>query len=127
MVKPTDRPFAERTIGLHRRLEPRFELDVPIYTPEEFERFCRKRSFFRNESRQKEERCVKKGADDWWSFADGDFNAARVMYSDGSYPQMCFHAQQAAGRAHKTMVVAEGRTPEKTHAISPVLEEVPDL
>ncbi len=49
VVQQTDLPFLERLRMLLRKLRPRVGLDLLVYTPEEFDRLCRERSFFRDE------------------------------------------------------------------------------
>ncbi len=49
VVQETSLPFLERIRVLLQRLEPRVGVDLLVYTPEEFERLCRERSFFRDE------------------------------------------------------------------------------
>ena len=49
VVQETSLPFLERIRVLLQKLEPRVGVDLLVYTPEEFERLCRERSFFRDE------------------------------------------------------------------------------
>ena len=47
VVMDTDKPFWERLKETRRLLQPRVGADILVYTPQEFERLCRDRSFFR--------------------------------------------------------------------------------
>lgn len=55
-------------------------------------------------------------ADDWLAFAQGDLAAARVLLGADVPPRTAaWHAQQAAEKALKAVLVARGETVPKTH------------
>ncbi len=49
IVERTDRPFWKRLRAWRRLLQPKVGTDILVYTPEEFERLCQERLFFREE------------------------------------------------------------------------------
>ncbi len=49
VVEQTSLPFFQRLKRLRRILKPRVAMDVVQYTPEEFDRMCAERPFFREE------------------------------------------------------------------------------
>ncbi len=49
VVERTALPFFQRLRKIRRLLKPRAAMDVLVYTPEEFERMCAERPFFREE------------------------------------------------------------------------------
>jgi len=53
IVTDTEARFLDRSKEMLQLLQPRVGLDVLVYTPEEFERLCRERPFFREEIVQK--------------------------------------------------------------------------
>jgi HEPN domain-containing protein len=62
----------------------------------------------------------------WINLADADLESARVL-TDRHPPlneNACFHAQQAVEKALKSILVANGEFPAKTHALDDVLKEV---
>ncbi|MDR2197813.1 MAG: HEPN domain-containing protein [Coriobacteriales bacterium] len=62
----------------------------------------------------------------WVSLADADLKSARILAE--RHPPLnenaCFHAQQAVEKALKSILVANGEFPTKTHALDDVLKEV---
>ena len=57
--------------------------------------------------------------------ARGDLDTARALLGLKRYAPACFHAQQAAEKAFKGLLVATGRLP-KTHSIAQLLRELPE-
>jgi len=49
VIKETEKRFLDRIRELIELIDPRVGVDVLVYTPEEFERLCRERPFFRDE------------------------------------------------------------------------------
>ena len=63
---------------------------------------------------------------DWLRYAFSDLELARM----GQQPKvllegLCFHAQQAAEKALKAMLIVKGITPPKTHNIRTLLDFLP--
>ena len=61
----------------------------------------------------------------WFNTARGDLDTARALLGLKRYAPACFHAQQAAEKAFKGLLVATGRLP-KTHSIAQLLRELPE-
>ena len=61
----------------------------------------------------------------WFKTARGDLDTARALLGLKRYAHACFHAQQAAEKAFKGLLVATGRLP-KTHSIAQLLRELPE-
>ena len=53
VVTDTAARFLDRSKEMLQLLQPRVGLDVLVYTPEEFQRLCRERPFFREEILEK--------------------------------------------------------------------------
>jgi predicted nucleotidyltransferase len=53
VVTDTTARFLDRSKEMLQLLQPRVGLDVLVYTPEEFQRLCRERPFFREEILEK--------------------------------------------------------------------------
>lgn len=49
IVKETDKRFLDRTKEVMQLLRPRVGVDILVYTPDEFERLSRERTFIRDE------------------------------------------------------------------------------
>ena len=49
IVQRTSLPFLKRSRQIRRLLKPRVGTDILVYTPDEFERLCQVRPFFRDE------------------------------------------------------------------------------
>ncbi|WP_297362363.1 HEPN domain-containing protein [Acidiferrobacter sp.] len=61
----------------------------------------------------------------WFHAARSDLDTARALLGLERYAPACFHAQQAAEKAFKGLLVATGRLP-KTHSIAQLLRELPE-
>ena len=61
----------------------------------------------------------------WFNTARGDLDTARALLGLQRYAPACFHAQQAAEKGFKGLLVATGRLP-KTHSIAQLLRELPE-
>lgn len=67
-------------------------------------------------------------ADEWLEFAEGDLRAAsHADWSELRIEIVCFHAQQAAEKALKAVIVARGHTPAYTHNIQRLMDTLDDL
>lgn len=53
VIKRTDKPFMDRIADVLRIIQPREAIDVLVYTPEEFDKLCQERTFFREEIAKK--------------------------------------------------------------------------
>lgn len=58
---------------------------------------------------------------EWMERARRDLRAARLLLREGLYNEAAFHAQQAAEKALKALLVANGVRPPKTHSIERLL------
>jgi HEPN domain-containing protein len=65
--------------------------------------------------------------DEWLQFARNDLRSARTLSADGEIPPPipCFHAQQAAEKALKALVIAHGINPPKVHVLSKLYDLLP--
>ena len=64
--------------------------------------------------------------DDWLRYAYSDLELARVRRpSKVLFEGLCFHAQQAAEKALKAVLIAKGVPPPKTHNIRALLDLLP--
>lgn len=64
--------------------------------------------------------------DEWLSFARADLAMARApLPPEGRYELLCFHAQQAAEKAIKAVLVGKGIDFPRTHSIQGLLEVLP--
>ncbi len=63
---------------------------------------------------------------DWLRYARSDLELARVTRPDDVlFEGLCFHAQQAAEKALKAVLIAKGVPPPKTHNIRTLLDLLP--
>ena len=63
---------------------------------------------------------------DWLRYARSDLELARVVRPDEVlFEGLCFHAQQAAEKAMKAVLIAKGVPPPKTHNIRTLLDLLP--
>src|SRR3990172_4692939 len=68
------------------------------------------------------------GPEAWLRYAVSDLRFARVAASDEIMREgLCFHAQQAAEKAIKAVLIAKGITPPKTHSIGLLLDLVSEV
>jgi HEPN domain-containing protein len=58
---------------------------------------------------------------EWMKKAHKDLKAARILQQEGLYEEVAFHAQQAAEKALKALLIANGVRPPKTHSIEQLL------
>jgi len=49
IIKETPQRFLDRTKEVIQLLQPRVGVDIPVYTPDEFEQLCKRRAFVRDE------------------------------------------------------------------------------
>lgn len=49
VVEPTQLPFFQRIKEIRKLLQPKVGMDIMVYTPEEFDRLCVERPFFKEE------------------------------------------------------------------------------
>ncbi len=63
---------------------------------------------------------------DWLRYARSDLELARVVRPDEVlFEGLCFHAQQAAEKALKAVLITKGVPPPKTHNIRTLLDLLP--
>lgn len=60
-------------------------------------------------------------AQKWLDFAREDLRMAQLAMRDSLFNQVCFHAQQAAEKILKSLIIAAGVLPPKTHKLSDLL------
>lgn len=60
-------------------------------------------------------------AQKWLDFARDDLRMANLAMRDALYNQVCFHAQQAAEKTLKALIIAAGILPPKTHKLADLL------
>ncbi|OFA16649.1 hypothetical protein A4U49_06265 [Acidithiobacillus ferrivorans] len=60
----------------------------------------------------------------WFTSAQDDLDAARLLLHGQKFPLACFHAQQCAEKSFKAALIASGKAP-KTHAISSLVKSLP--
>lgn len=64
--------------------------------------------------------------EEWLRYARSDLNLARMSPPAGVIPEaLCYHAQQAAEKATKAVLLALGRSFSYTHDIGILLERLP--
>jgi predicted nucleotidyltransferase len=61
IVERTQLPFFQRIKKLRKLLKPRVGMDIMVYTPEEFDRLCAERPFFKEEIISKGEVVYERG------------------------------------------------------------------
>jgi HEPN domain-containing protein len=57
----------------------------------------------------------------WIRFAEEDLRVAEIVFREGIYNQVCFHAQQCVEKCVKAVFLAQRRLPPKVHAIARLL------
>ncbi len=62
----------------------------------------------------------------WLTFAQEDLQVARLVWEQKIYNQVCFHAQQCVEKALKGLLVAQEELPPRTHAITDLLNLLPE-
>jgi len=60
-------------------------------------------------------------AQKWLDFAREDLHMAQLAMGESLFNQVCFHAQQAAEKILKALIIAKGVLPPKTHKLSDLL------
>ena len=66
-------------------------------------------------------------AEDWLRFARSDLKLAKLELSDElMYSTLCFHAQQAAEKAIKAVLIDNGIEISKTHNILLIIQQLPE-
>jgi HEPN domain-containing protein len=65
--------------------------------------------------------------DEWLQFARNDLRSARTLLADDEIPPPipCFHAQQAAEKALKAVLIATGVNPPKVHVSGKLYGQLP--
>jgi len=64
-------------------------------------------------------------AQKWRDFAREDLQMAQLAMRDSLFNQVCFHAQQAAEKTLKSLIIAAGVLPPKTHKLGDLLGLLP--
>jgi len=54
----------------------------------------------------------------WFAFAEDDIRMAELAIQEGIFNQACFHAQQAAEKLLKGLLISKGTTPPRTHKLN---------
>ena len=54
----------------------------------------------------------------WLIFASEDLQMAELAIANNIYNQVCFHAQQCSEKAIKALLMAQGKTPPRSHRLS---------
>ena len=60
-------------------------------------------------------------AQKWLDFAREDLQMAKLAMHDSLFNQVCFHAQQAAEKILKSLIITAGVLPPKTHKLGDLL------
>lgn len=60
----------------------------------------------------------------WIAFANEDLRVAELIIEDEIYNQVCFHAQQSIEKSLKAAILAQGKTPRRTHMIVDLLNDL---
>ena len=64
---------------------------------------------------------------DWLRYARSDLELSRIVRPDEVlFEGLCYHAQQAAEKALKAVLIAKGVPPPKTHNIRTLLDLLPE-
>ncbi len=61
----------------------------------------------------------------WFGFAQEDLRVAEVIFAEGLYNQVCFHAQQCVEKTLKALLSQRGKVPPRTHSITDLLNILP--
>ena len=64
-------------------------------------------------------------AQKWLDFAREDLHMAKLAMRDSLFNQVCFHAQQAAEKILKSLIITTGVLPPKTHKLGDLLGLLP--
>ena len=72
------------------------------------------------------ERADPGSPDDWLRYARSDLNLSREKSEGVLSETLCFHAQQAAEKAIKAVLLAEERSFPYTHDLQQLLDRLPD-
>lgn len=59
---------------------------------------------------------------DWMGEAEDDFETAKYLLAGGRYSKTCFHAQQAAGKAAKALLIRRCGRYEDVHSVVSLLQ-----
>ena len=68
---------------------------------------------------------MHEAAKPWLDLAYQDLLAAKVLYEEGIYNLVCFHAQQCVEKSLKGLLVALGHPPPRLHSVSELLRLIP--
>jgi HEPN domain-containing protein len=60
----------------------------------------------------------------WIAFANEDLRVAELIIEDEIFNQVCFHAQQSIEKTLKAAILAQGKTPRRTHIIVDLLNDL---
>ena len=63
----------------------------------------------------------------WFAYAVEDIKSARALIDAGIYPAACFHAQQAAEKAFKGLLLFTGEPVGKIHSVAKMVGMVNEL
>ncbi|MCI0396260.1 MAG: HEPN domain-containing protein [Chloroflexi bacterium] len=68
---------------------------------------------------------MNESAKRWLIFAQEDLQVAEIIFVEGLYNQVCFHAQQCVEKLLKGLIVHQGIVPPRTHSITDLLGLLP--
>lgn len=147
IIKETDARFLDRLARVYELIQPDFALDALVYTPSEFAAMRARHNPFAEEivrdgivvyakgkpiarnikMLQTKGRRVKKQAIEearrWFAQAEYDLHAAQETMNIQLYSYACFIAQQAAEKALKAFLYAQGERAIKGHSVATLCKE----
>lgn len=68
---------------------------------------------------------LEQSTSEWLYFAFSDLEAAELVNNDQMFHHVCFHAQQAAEKSIKAILVFNGKLAPKTHSIVELVKLLP--
>lgn len=151
VVRRDERRYVDRIGDLYDVLRPRIEIDLLVYTPEEFAELRERRYFVKKAVREGKVlvdrrglmsrrsmastdvpsvdpgKDPKKEGERWQSQAEQDLAAARLLAGAAHFNLACFHSQQAAEKSLKAFLYGCGRQEVRGHGVQDLSAEAAEI
>jgi HEPN domain-containing protein/predicted nucleotidyltransferase len=120
IIKDTEKRFLDRTKEVMQLIRPQVDVDILVYTPEEFARVCRERRFT-HEEMARVRYCMNELRERWLRFAREDLHMAELAMRADILNRVCYPSQQSAEKAIKALLLHQVQVVLRTHRLGDLL------
>lgn len=119
--RPIDRRFRVEKLLADRAVS----LDILVYTPKEVRYlFSIGSPFIEEVVSTGRVLHMRKNTENWLKDAEEELSSAEILFKHGKYRPVCYHSQQSVEKGLEALIIEKGESPERTHDIVELLNEV---